>query len=302
LKFKSRVGSIPLKQYGVTYRVSFDRVAIQNIRRPMRVRGLDQIPEGAEFANATLEYRTEDFFIHVRTYQLPFKAAFPEKGVGIDAGLKHQLTLSNGLQIDESIPVTKRVKRLHRELSKRKIHGKNWFKTKTRLNRGYDRLTNQRTDIRHKLVSKLVSTYDSIAIQNDNTAGWRRMWGRRVTTSAIGGIMSDLKTKPHTPIVIERFEPTTRKCSGCGALKDLGLEERIYQCGRCGLRIDRDLNAANNAWNAIPAECRESTPVDTKAATELMGYFNSVPNVSASLVGEAGSRLLATEAIGINRG
>ena len=41
---------------------------------------------------------------------------------------------------------------------------------------------------------------------------------------------------------------------------------------------------------------RESTPVDTKAATELMEYFNSIPGVSAFLVEEAGSRLPATGA------
>ncbi|HLQ06729.1 MAG TPA: zinc ribbon domain-containing protein [Nitrososphaerales archaeon] len=109
-----------------------------------------------------------------------------------------------------------------------------------------------------------------------------------------------MKTKPRTPVVIGRFEPTTRKCSNCRALKDVGLEERIYQCGRCGLHIERDFNAAVNVWKAVPAERREFTPVDTKTATELMGYFNSIPNVSASLVKETGSLLLATEAVGFN--
>ena len=267
----------------------------------MRVRGLDQIPEGAEFVNATLEQRNGDYFIHMTTYQTPIERACPGKAIGVDAGVKHQLTLSNGLQIDEGVVITKKVRRLHRELSRRKLHGKNWFKSYTRLSRVYDGLANERTDIRHRIVSKLVSTYDSIAVQDDNVAAWQRMWGKRVTTSAIGGIISDLKTKPHTPVVVKRFEPTTRKCSSCGALRDIGLEERDYQCDSCGLCIDRDLNAAVNDWKAIPAERREFTPVDIRAATELMGYFNSIPNVSACLVVETGSQLLATEAIGVNQ-
>jgi putative transposase len=298
LKFKSIVGSIPLKQYGGTHRIHENKISIQNIEQPMRVRGLDQIPDGAEFANATLEQRSGDYFIHVTTYSMTVERPNPEKAIGIDAGIKHQLTLSNGLQIDESVLISKKVRRLRRELKKRKLHSRNWLKTSTRLNKEYYRLVNKRKDIRHKIVSKLVSTFDSVAVQDDNIAGWQRMWGRRVTTSAIGGIMSDLKNKPHTPIIVSRFVPTTRTCSSCGALNEVVLEERIYKCGRCGFTVDRDLNAAINDWKTVPAECREFTPVDIRAATELMGYFNSIPNVSASLLKETGSRLLATGAIG----
>ena len=301
LKFKSRVGSIPLKQYGVTYRVRNGKVSIQNIKQPMRVRGLDQVKEGAEFASATLEQRNGDYFVHVTTYQEPTKRETPAKAIGVDAGVKHQLTLSNGLKIDEGVPVTKRVRRLHRELARRNPSGRNWFKTRDRLGKVYDHLADKRADIRNKVVAKLVSTYDMVAMQDDNIGVWQRMWGRRVTTSAIGGIMSDLKSKSRTSVVVDRFEPTTQKCSSCGALNSVSLEERIYHCDGCGFLIDRDLNSAIDMWKAVPAERRELTPVDTKAATELMGYFNSIPGVSASLVEEAGSRLLATEATGSNR-
>ena len=57
----------------------------------------------------------------------------------------------------------------------------------------------------------------------------------------------------------------------------------------CGLVMDRDLNAAVNIWSQVPMEHREPTPADTKAATEMLEYFNSIPRVSASLVEEAGS-------------
>jgi hypothetical protein len=56
LKFKRQVTSIPLKQYGVTYRIdrTHNRIGIQGIRQKLRARGLNQIPPGAEFANAIL--------------------------------------------------------------------------------------------------------------------------------------------------------------------------------------------------------------------------------------------------------
>jgi len=185
---------------------------------------------------------------------------------------------------------------IHRELSKRSRHGRNWTKTRDRLGKDHDHLAHQRKDIRNKVVSRLVSTYDSIAIQEDIIRGWQKVWGKRVATTAMGGIMNGLRKKSHTLVVVGRFEPTTKRWSGCGTLSEIRLDERIYHCGSCGLHIDRDLNAAMNDWKKIPAERRESTPVDMKAATELVAYFNGIPHISASLVEEAGSRLLATGA------
>ena len=294
LGFKSRVASIPLKQNGVTYRLDGDRVGIQKIKQPLKVRGVEQIPKGADLTSATLERRNGDYFIHVTTYQKMVGTQFPKKGLGVDAGIMNQLTLSNGLVIRESVLVTRRIRLLHRELDKRKkVHGKNWFKTSLKLNKEYRRVTNGRADIRHKIVGRLTSTCDSIAIQNDNIKGWQRMWGRQVTTSVIGGIMSDLRIKAHTPVEVERFVATSRRCSNCGAEREIALRERNYKCHSCGLLIDRDLNSARIMWKAVPAERREFTPVDTKAATEMMEYFNSIPGVSASLVVETGSHRIS---------
>jgi transposase len=48
-------------------------------------------------------------------------------------------------------------------------------------------------------------------------------------------------------IVADRFYPSSKTCSACGWVKaKLTLAERTFQCDVCGLRIDRDLNAARN--------------------------------------------------------
>ena len=44
-----------------------------------------------------------------------------------------------------------------------------------------------------------------------------------------------------------RYYPSSKTCSACGRRKpSLTLADRIYVCDYCGLRIDRDLNAAVN--------------------------------------------------------
>jgi len=188
LKFKSNFRSIPLNQNGRTHRIRGNNVLVQSIEQTLRVRGLDQVPERSEFAHATLEQRNGDYFLHITTFQKTVERKVPMKAVGVDAGIKHQLTLSNGLRIDENVPFPRKIQRIHRELSKRKRNGRNWSKTRRSLNKEYDRFARKRVDIKNKIVGRLVSTFDAIAVQDDNIAGWQRMWGRRVTTSAIGGI------------------------------------------------------------------------------------------------------------------
>jgi putative transposase len=44
-----------------------------------------------------------------------------------------------------------------------------------------------------------------------------------------------------------RTFPSSKTCSRCGhKKKDLSLSEREYHCKECGMRINRDLNAALN--------------------------------------------------------
>jgi putative transposase len=46
--------------------------------------------------------------------------------------------------------------------------------------------------------------------------------------------------------VCDRWFPSSKTCSGCGAVKaKLALSERVFRC-ECGLVLDRDVNAARN--------------------------------------------------------
>jgi putative transposase len=48
-------------------------------------------------------------------------------------------------------------------------------------------------------------------------------------------------------VVADRFYPSSKTCSACGWVKaKLTLAERTFTCEACGLRLDRDLNAARN--------------------------------------------------------
>ncbi|MEO2066502.1 MAG: RNA-guided endonuclease TnpB family protein, partial [Desulfurobacteriaceae bacterium] len=70
LSFKSEVRSIPLKQYGITYKILGDKnkVKIQGIKKRFRVLGLHQIPKNAELAEAQLIKKPSGYYLHVVCY------------------------------------------------------------------------------------------------------------------------------------------------------------------------------------------------------------------------------------------
>ena len=62
-------------------------------------------------------------------------------------------------------------------------------------------------------------------------------------------------------VVADRFFPSSKTCSRCGELRtDLRLEERMFGCDTCGLRIDRDLNAAINLAGWAHPDVADSAP------------------------------------------
>jgi len=69
LKFKSYVNSIPLKQYGNTYKlINGKYLQIQKIPQKLRVNGLEQLPSNCECANATLIHQHGDYHVAITTY------------------------------------------------------------------------------------------------------------------------------------------------------------------------------------------------------------------------------------------
>ncbi len=57
-----------------------------------------------------------------------------------------------------------------------------------------------------------------------------------------------LKEQGKQLIKIDKWFPSTKKCSYCGAEKKMSLSERTYQC-ICGYVADRDYNSAINIKN-----------------------------------------------------
>jgi len=111
--------------------------------------------------------------------------------------------------------------------------------------------------------------------------------------SAIGGLISALEERTHTPIAVNRSFPSTKRCCICHDIKVIQLNDRLYVC-ECGNIMNRDFNSANNILDeglfSVPMDDRDFKPAETMAATlKMLGYFRAIPHVKASLVSETGS-------------
>jgi putative transposase len=67
LKFKGRIDSIPLKQFNNTFYIDTKRntIRLQGMKQNLKVYGLEQLPNNAEIANATLVRKVEDYYLHI---------------------------------------------------------------------------------------------------------------------------------------------------------------------------------------------------------------------------------------------
>ena len=317
LKFKSDIRSVPLKQYGNTYKILDNKyITIQGVKQKIRVRGLNQIldrldhnNENIEVANADFINKHGDFYLHIVTYQdkkvvdMPSKEIKEPKSIGLDFGIAEQITLSNGVRINYRIPISDKLRKLYKKLSKQEYHSNNWEKTRLKIRKEFDKLTNIKEDIKNKIVYRL-GEYQIVCYQDDNIKSWQRIWGRRILETSIGGIKSDIDKKIQTPVEIDGFFPSTKKCSECGHEREIGLDERIYEClnPKCQIKKDRDWNSSINIkieGLRLGLRLNENNLVDTGridfktaeigSSTLDMEYFNRIPYVKASSVRETGS-------------
>ena len=99
------------------------------------------------------------------------KNILPKTGreVGIDVGIKYFLTDSDGNMIENPKfyeKTLKRIKSLHKNLSRKKVDSNNWNKARIKLAKAYEKLKNQRNDFLHKLSRFYINNYDFIAVED----------------------------------------------------------------------------------------------------------------------------------------
>jgi putative transposase len=176
--------------------------------------------------------------------------------VGIDLGIKHLATLSDGTVIANPRHLKRRLKklkRLQRAVSRRQKGSKNRKKAVRKLAKLHRQIKNQRRNTLHQVTTGLAKTKSVLVIEDLHVRG---MLKNHRLAQAIGDVgFYEFKRQllykaswyGSRVILADQWEPSSKRCSGCGWIDaDLTLSDRIFHCEPCGLELDRDLNAALN--------------------------------------------------------
>ena len=179
------------------------------------------------------------------------------KVVAIDVGVEKLLTTSDGKFFPNLIPYEKALKRLkilHRRISRKKFLSHNWFKAKIHLARAYEHLKNLRKDIYMKLGKYFAKHYDVVVMEDIQVKRLVEKSERKLRMRLHDVAFHELKET--IKYQMEKYgkklipvDPafSSKTCARCRYVKnDLTLTDRVFVCPKCGWVADRDYNASLN--------------------------------------------------------
>ncbi|VXB36209.1 transposase [Massilia sp. 9I] len=232
--------------------------------------------------------------------------------VGVDLGITAAATFDSGYKVAAPRPLKAALRRLRiRSRRQSRKHeaakalagidvggtkgwtlpkSKNQTKGAKALARLQARIARVRRDFLHKLTTRLCRENQAVGIEDLHVKGMlaNHRLARSIADIGFHEFRRQLLYKAQrygTRIVVaERWYPSSRLCSGCGAKNSkLALGERSWTCG-CGARHDRDVNAAINLQRLATAALGVETalPVASQALT---------PGTAAGTVPAAGGKV-----------
>jgi putative transposase len=245
----------------------------------------------ARILSATVSRTAQRWFVSFTVEverDMPERHARPGSTIGIDLGVK---TLLAGVDdqgrligITGQRPLRGALRKLRRasRAHSRKAKGSaNRRKSAAKIARIHARVANVRADALHKATTGLARRYETVVTEDLNVTGMvkNRKLARAISDQGFGEARRMLGYKTAwnggTLIVADRWFPSSKTCSACGAVKTkLPLKERIYVCEHCGYTEDRDVNAARNLLKlaASGAESRNAC-----GGTVRPGHAGHVP-------------------------
>ena len=143
-----------------------------------------------------------------------------------------------------------RLARLQQKLSRMEPGSKNYRETVQKLRKIHEHIANQRRDYIHKESRKLAGQWDAVCVREDDLQELTRKITRGSTVDAGFGRFREclrykLERQGKQLLTVDRYTPTTRTCSVCGAIRG-EVRERTWTCPECGAVHDREVNAAKN--------------------------------------------------------
>jgi putative transposase len=225
----------------------------------VRIKQHRQIPEGHKIKSCTISLAPSGrYFVSILTEyecEIPQRRLNPDKAIGLDYSSPHFYVDSQGVEADMPHFYREAEKNLggeQRKLSRMVRGGNNYKKQKKRIAVMHERVANCRKDWLHKQSRTLADEWDIVCVEDINLRGMAGSLnlGKSTNDNGFGMFRTFLAYKLAEQgkafIKIDKWFPSSKMCSVCGAINsELTLTDREWDC-ECGTHHNRDLNAAIN--------------------------------------------------------
>ena len=226
-------------------------------------------------------------FRHAAT---PDPTGEPSNPVGIDKGLSERMALCDGTYVKARTIDDATIRRYQRRLARAKRGSRSRAKKRAALARVRRREAERARDADFRLAHDLVETFDGVAVEDLNVAGLlrSRRFSKKMSEqrwAAFDQIVGHKAGKAGVHYVRVNPSNTSTDCSRCGHRQAMPLGTREYRCGRCRLRLCRDVNAARNICaRAYPVRGREGTSPDAARYTNNHWETEPPPGAGTQVV------------------
>lgn len=213
------------------------------------------------------------FVVVVNTVPLPEL----DSEVGIDLGLTTFAVLSDGQTIDNPRVLRcaeRRLRKVQQALSRKQKGSSNRAKARIKVARAHARVADTRRDFAHKLSTTIIRENQAVYVEDLCVKGLARTrLAKSVHDAGWAMFTRMLEEKAarygRTFGRVDRWFPSTRMCSSCGAVgAKKSLSVRSWTC-LCGAQHDRDLNAAINILAAGRVERLNACGAQVRPAVML---------------------------------
>ena len=182
----------------------------------------------------------------------------PSLTVGIDLGISHLLTLSDGSKFDNPKHLARASKRLEVQqkiFARKQKQSNNYQRQRLIVARIHEKVKNQRLDLHHQITHKLICENQATSFCIEDLSVKNMVKNRKLAKSisdvAWGQFINLLTYKASwygkNILKVNRFFASSKTCSHCShKLDKLSLSVRSWTCPNCAASHDRDINASNN--------------------------------------------------------
>ena len=259
MKFKKKGGSrdsfrIPVASMGGQKAIDLDNNRIKLPKMTAMKMVVDRKFTGSAKSVTISRNSVGQFFVSILVEEDVKVKTGVGRSIGVDLGLNHLATLSNGVQVENPKwfrETQAELKRAQQHLSRKQKGSNRYERQRREVAKIHLKIKNQRTWAIHNLTTAIINAFDTIIVEDLNVSGMKKLFGKSVSDAAFGEIIRQLEYKANwygrTFHKIDRWYPSSKTCNCCGyKMGDMDLSVREWDCTNCGSHHDRDLNAAKN--------------------------------------------------------